>query len=422
MKLKLRLLMLLFSSISFSQIRNCGMEDKMKELMFNPFMKKKYEIQKLKSEEELARLQNSKDFQRNATLSSRIKIPVAVHFPDAGSANASLRNCLRALAQNQIDILNQDYNALNSDLVNWTENTKFNYPGVEYGSLNIQLELATQNHPPISGLINGEVAVTFGYDFGNTDLGSGQLDWDSNWAGYLNIVVKNDLGTTLGYAYLASDPLDGAAIFMSNSAFGAVGNECSGYVPTTPYDLGRTLTHELGHYLNLNHIWGDRFCGDDLVSDTPQHDSSNGGCPDVSHLSACFDNPLELTMNYMDYTNDACMYMFTAGQAQRQQAHLNTIVGNFKQNTLSNIDFDEKNSFSMYPNPSKGQFSIVFATYLSSYSVDVLDQSGRVVLSNKFDNQIALEQTIDLGNFSSGVYFVRVYSDLGSVVKKIIIQ
>ena len=422
MKIKLLLFVLLFTSISFSQTRVCGMEEKMEALLFNPLMKQKFDAQQLKSEQELVRLQSSRLANGNSTNSNPVRIPVAVHFPNAGAANATLRNCLRALAQNQIDILNEDYNAQNADLSNWTDNTSFNYPGVNYGSLNVQMELATQNHPAVSGLANGEVAVTFGYNYGDTDLGSGELDWDTNWAGYLNIVVRNDLGSTLGYAYLASDPADGAAIFMNNAAFGSVGNGCAGYMPGAPYNLGRTLTHELGHYFNLRHIWGSGFCGNDFVADTPQHNTSNGGCPPSNHLSTCPGTPLELTMNYMDYTNDACMYMFTAGQALRQQAHFNTIVNNFNETTLSNNDFDKKNSFTLYPNPNKGDFTILFADYLSSFSVNVVDQSGRIVFDKKYDTQLDLEQNISLENIASGIYFVKVSSDQGTMVKKIVVE
>ena len=349
MKIKLLLFVLLFTSISFSQTRVCGMEEKMEALLFNPLMKQKFDAQQLKSEQELVRLQSSRLANGNSTNSNPVRIPVAVHFPNAGAANATLRNCLRALVQNQIDILNEDYNAQNADLINWTDNTSFNYPDVNYGSLNVQMELATQNHPAVSGLANGEVAVTFGYNYGDTDLGSGELDWDTNWAGYLNIVVRNDLGSTLGYAYLASDPADGAAIFMNNAAFGSVGNGCAGYMPGAPYNLGRTLTHELGHYFNLRHIWGSGFCGNDFVADTPQHNTSNGGCPPSNHLSTCPGTPLELTMNYMDYTNDACMYMFTAGQTARMIAWYNTILPTLKPNVLGSTDFMASNiSSSLY--------------------------------------------------------------------------
>lgn len=419
MKLKLLLIAIIVVQFGFGQERKCGLENKMNELMFNPVMKQKYDEIKHQFELELNRLQSSN--QLNRDIQTTIRIPVAVHYPDAGAANATLRNCLRALAQNQIDILNADYNALNTDLSIWNNTTSANFPGVSFGSLNVNFELATQNHPPISGLTNGQVAVTFGYNFGDTDLlNIGQTDWDSNWAGYLNIIVKNLGNGILGYTFLGSSPSTGAAVFIKSSAFGS-GVGCTGYAPGNPYNKGRTLTHELGHYFNLEHIWGDDFCGNDFVADTPRHNTANGGCPSSSHTSTCSGNPLELTMNYMDYTYDACMYMFTAGQAQRQQAHLNTIVNSFNQTKLSTSDnFEKNNSFSVYPNPNNGDFTILFAEYLSNFSVDVVDQSGRLVFQNKYDNQFDLEQKINLNNIASGIYFVKVSSSNGAMVKKII--
>ena len=87
-----------------------------------------------------------------------------------------------------------------------------------------------------------------------------------------------------------------------------------------PFNKGRTATHEIGHWMNLNHIWGDATCETDNVDDTPQHNASNYGCPAYPHKSTCAGQPTEMTMNYMDYTDDPCMYMFTNGQAARMKA------------------------------------------------------------------------------------------------------
>lgn len=420
--MKTRILLVLFFlvQLGFSQERTCGMEEKMAEMMFNPLLKQKYEQRQIKFEQELLKLQSNR--QSNVALNTPLRrIPVAVHYPEAGAADANLRSCLRALAQNQIDILNADYNATNVDLSIWDNTTSANFPTVNVGSLNVNFELATQNHPANSGLTNGQVAVTFGYDFGDRDLGSGQTDWDSKWIGYLNIIVKNLDNDRLGYAYLGSSPSDGAAVFITSSAFGS-GVGCSGYAPGNIYNKGRTLTHELGHYFNLEHIWGRRNCGDDFVADTPQHNTSNGGCPPSTHRSTCAGTPLELTMNYMDYTNDACMYMFTAGQAQRQQSHLNTIASFFKQNTLlSNGDFD-KNSFVLYPNPNKGSFNIQFSEIINDYSVQIFDNSGRVVFENKYSGNNSLTQEMNLYATAAGVYFVTIKSDDFITTKKVLVQ
>ena len=92
----------------------------------------------------------------------------------------------------------------------------------------------------------------------------------------------------------------------------------------SPYHYGRTLTHEVGHWLNLRHIWGDANCGSDLVSDTPTQQTSNFGCPSYPHTTCSNGSNGDMFMNYMDYTDDACMNIFTGGQKTRMQALFGT--------------------------------------------------------------------------------------------------
>jgi hypothetical protein len=105
-----------------------------------------------------------------------------------------------------------------------------------------------------------------------------------------------------------------------NSAFGNIGTA------TDPFDLGRTTTHEVGHWLNLFHIWGDDGTGckgSDLCPDTPNQASENYGKPAFPHIS-CKNGPNgDMFMNYMDYVDDDAMMMFTSGQAARMNAALN---------------------------------------------------------------------------------------------------
>lgn len=422
MKLKLLLIILTFQ-FGFSQERNCGVVQKKIELENNPEMRAKYERYRALSENELNRLINN---QANGVTqrAGEIRIPVAVHYTGAGSATPAERDCLRALAQSQVDILNADFNATNSDLSIWNNTTGSYFPGVNPGSMNVSFELATLNHPPGMGLVTGDKAITFGVAFGGSGPGN---DFDTDWTGYLNLIVKNLAGSTLGYAYLASSPADGAAVYIDREAFGS-GAGCSGpgIVPTSPYHLGRTLTHELGHYLNLEHIWGDATCGNDGVADTPLHNTSNGGCPAISHLSTCAGTPRELTMNYMDYTNDVCMYMLTAGQATRMQAHLNTIQAAFDlttlPGTLSINDFAFENNILLYPNPNKGSFTIQLSEAINDYTVQVMDQSGRIVYTNELKNSSDLLQNVNLNSAASGVYFIKIKSDNSTVIKKIIVE
>ncbi|GAA4294798.1 zinc metalloprotease [Aestuariibaculum suncheonense] len=125
----------------------------------------------------------------------------------------------------------------------------------------------------------------------------------------LNIWVCEIGGGILGYAQFPGGPASTDGIVIGTNYFGKT---------TGPYGNGRTATHEVGHWLNLRHIWGDGGCSyDDFVDDTPRSDGPNYYCPTYP-MVACNSN--DMTMNYMDYVYDDCMYMFTIGQHTRSRA------------------------------------------------------------------------------------------------------
>ena len=133
---------------------------------------------------------------------------------------------------------------------------------------------------------------------------------------YLNLWSCNLGSSLLDYAQFpgGSAATDGVVILYSS--VGSIGTPGT----ALPYNLGRTATHEVGHWLNLRHIWGDATCGSDLVGDTPTQQADNGGCPSFPHVT-CSNGPnRDMFMNYMDYTDDACMSMFSTGQKSRMQA------------------------------------------------------------------------------------------------------
>ena len=137
---------------------------------------------------------------------------------------------------------------------------------------------------------------------------------------YLNLWVCPLGGDLLGYAsFPGEDPgLDGVVI--NYTAFGTTGTA------ETPFDKGRTATHEIGHWLNLFHIWGDdraACTGSDQVRDTPNQASQNTQCPSFPHRTCGNKGTGDMFMNYMDYTDDACMFAFTKGQVRRMEATLN---------------------------------------------------------------------------------------------------
>jgi len=435
MKLKLLFVLLVFQ-VGLAQQRTCGSQELMQTIMDNPVQRAVYLEQQNKFDTELEKLTTNKN---TLSTNSVIRIPVAVHYPTGGALTDAIKTCLRRLAQKQIDILNADYNGTNTDISNWTSVSDL-FPGTNTGSLNVQFVIATQNHPAESDLVDGEVAVTFGTDF----IGAGDrfctngCNEDTTWNGYVNLVVTNISGGILGFSPLGGNPGVGRTVVIDNNAFGAAlspsPTSCSGFVPSAPYNRGRTLTHELGHYFNLAHTFqacdglncansGDRIC-DTPPTNQPRYDCNAADSPPDpavtgQALTTC--GFTQLTMNYMDYVQDACMYMFTAGQATRMLAWYNTISPLLTTTALANETFLE-NQFSLYPNPNKGSFTIEFKELANSFSVEVYDVTGKTIYENNYEQSSNLIQVIDLDNPTSGIYFINIKSDKGIVTKKLIIQ
>ncbi|WP_273446632.1 M43 family zinc metalloprotease [Neolewinella agarilytica] len=264
--------------------------------------RKAYLARKARTQERLA---NAAFQTKSLACETPLIVPIAVHYQNVTDVDVA---CLRALAADQIRILNEDFQGANDDITNWTDNAAAFFPGIANGEFCVEFVLATRNHPDGFGLVNGDPAVTINETTGEDNLA---------WSNYFNVYVRN-IGA-LGFSPLGGEG-NGDGVVIDNNSFGS-GAGCAGFEPTAPYNLGRTLTHELGHYLDLAHIWGDGCAVDDGVEDTPESASSYGACPDISS-SSC--GSRDLHMNYMDYTSDACMYMFTAGQANVMSAYLNS--------------------------------------------------------------------------------------------------
>ena len=314
------LLLACFATTAFSQaqVRNCNHTDHQHALMQDPaYAQAHYERQIRFNNVEL-----QVSIEGRAQCANPTVLPMAVHFQ--GINNPS-EVCLVALAEQQVQILNDDYAGTNADITNWTNGDAAGFPGAENGETCIAFCLGTTNHPSGFGLIDGQPAVTFN-----------QFNGDSapEFSGYINIFVRNIGGGILGYSPLGGQG-NGDGVTIGTSFFSS-GAGCTGVSPQAPFNQGRTLTHELGHYLNLNHIWGDGDCNiDDGIVDTPTQGNENYGCP--GSPSTC--GSLDMHMNYMDYVDDACMYMFSAGQSIRMEnyvaANLQNVANNFA--TVCNI-------------------------------------------------------------------------------------
>ena len=313
--------------------RNCGLEQHENELLINPEYAKSFYERQAKFQEKVMEIHQQKmngTYQKKATL----YIPVAVHFPDSNEAD---RACLETFAQTQIDVINEDYTATNPDQSQWAAASTY-YPGLVPGSVDVKFCIATKNHPATGDpeVLEGSPLITIGAN------GSAFGSWpeaDSRYAGYMNFIVKDAGAGTLGYSPLNGSIAAGNAVVMNFTCFGT-GAGCPGITPTAPYNLGRTVTHELGHFYNLNHTFivdGGTSCAPadgDGIADTPKVAGSTYGCPANGSVNGCVAGEKSLTMNYMDYVNDACMYMFTPGQATVMEAYFASVAGDWKTNVL----------------------------------------------------------------------------------------
>jgi hypothetical protein len=240
-----------------------------------------------------------------------IRIPVVVHVV----FNDPSENVSEPQITSQIDALNRDYRAANAD--------KSNVPPVWAGLVadaRVEFFLATQDPDgnPTNGITRTQTDKTsFTADDTVKAVATGGADpWPSDK--YLNLWVCTLANQLLGYAQFPGGPTATDGVVILNTAFGTVGTAAP------PFNLGRTATHEVGHWLNLNHIWGDTndCSGTDHVDDTPNAQLPNFGTPAFPHVT-CNNAPNgDMFMNYMDYVNDGAMFMFTTGQVTRMQAAL----------------------------------------------------------------------------------------------------
>lgn len=229
-------------------------------------------------------------------VNGKVEIPVVVNVLYRTAAE----NISLAQIQSQIDVLNKDFNALNSDY----SSVPTLFSGVK---ANVGITFVLQN-------VVRKSTTTSSWSTNDAMKKSAKGIAPTTPTTVLNMWSCNLGGGILGYAQFPGGASATDGVVIDNNAFGSTGTAAA------PFNLGRTATHEVGHWMNLRHIWGDATCGSDLVSDTPTHNDANYGIPAYPHYSTCTGTPVEMTMNYMDYTDDAGMYMFSNGQKSRMAA------------------------------------------------------------------------------------------------------
>jgi hypothetical protein len=262
-------------------------------------------------------------------------------------------------------------------------------------------------------------------DFFSTDdamkftASGGAASWNSSQ--YLNIWVVRMVGRSLAYATPPGASADRDGLVISYDVFGTVEKV------RAVFNKGRTATHEIGHWLGLNHIWGDANCGTDHVDDTPAQASYNFGCPSFPKMSTCSpDSKGDMFMNYMDFSDDACMNLFTNGQASRMRALF--AQGNLRNGFLNANACDSTLAVGaplpdttkpaaspvialaeskIYPNPVQSVMTVECkaASALSLKTMRIFNSLGVVV----YTKQLAAEKTThNLVNIARGMYLVQV--------------
>ena len=420
--MKKHILILIAASLTLQttfaqQQRHCGTHDRYEQAIANdPSLVNR----RLQMEVQLQRWIESKQLEKSTGNSNVVvTVPVVIHVLYTNSA----QNISDAQILSQLDVLNEDYGLRNAD-------TTVTPPVFQPLMSDVQIQFCLAdidpNGNPTSGIERRQVTINRignGNRYYNYNQG-GLSAWNADY--YLNFWLCDiDGGSTLGYTYLpgtVNSNQDG--IVIDPQYFGTIGTV------TPPFNKGRTVTHEVGHWFNLEHIWADESgcAADDYVADTPQQKGENYGCPSYPQTNQsggrCNSaDPSSMFMNYMDYTDDACMVMFTQGQTARMQAALNNFRSSlFTSNGCSATtgvkDINGVADVNVMPNPSNGVFTFRFANEIIAGELIITDLQGRILIKAIVEK--GEPAAVNLGNESAGIYFAHVITINGTSVIRLI--
>lgn len=335
-----------------------------------------------------------------------ITIPVVIHL----LYNTISQNISNAQVLSQLEVLNNDYRKRNGDWIN----TPAVFAALAADAkINFCLARVDPKGRPTSGIIRKHTneQAWVADDAVKFSSSGGDDAWDAKK--YLNIWVCNLFGRNLGYSSLPVTSADKDGVVIQFDVFGFTGSL------KTPFDKGRTLTHEIGHWLGLKHLWGDTDCGDDGIADTPPQKSYHTGCPGFPQLSTCSTSSNgDMYMNYMDFTDDACMNMFTRGQAKAMRSMF--ALGGVRNSFLYSSVCDSTGAVdaplpeeiaptlvSIYPNPLVNAITIEanYDNFLAGKAMQLTNTRGQVVRSLILSTG---KNTLNLADLSAGIYFMRI--------------
>jgi hypothetical protein len=334
---------------------------------------------------------------------SLITIPVVVHIV----YNTSAEDISDAQVQSQIDVLNTDYQKHNPDtaeIPSYYRSLAANC-GFRFG-----LAQLDTNGQATTGIVRKHTSMgAFTINDGiKSSVTGGDDGWDRDH--YLNVWVGNLSGGLLGYSSIVGGPKATDGVVVLYTAFGTNGTA------TAPFNRGRTTTHEIGHWLNMIHTWGDDSCGTDDVADTPPQEGPTYGDP-VGIIVSCGNAPYgNLYMDYMDFTDDIGMHLFTYGQRDRMRTLF--APGGFRYALLSSgvpvaaidsaaeVTADVAGGMTVYPNPAVSLVTVSLANpSCLGGLLEVYSQLGQKIVTMRITSQA---MQLDVSGWSKGVYFIRV--------------
>ncbi|WP_225309339.1 M43 family zinc metalloprotease [Larkinella humicola] len=359
------------------------------------------------------------------------RIPVVVHVVHTNSSGfvggANNSNISDEQIASQIRVLNEDYRRMVD-----TRGFNTNPIGADTG---IEFFLARTDPDGLqtTGITRHYTQKT---SFNIYDGSSGddlQLSQITYWPSdqYLNIWVTTLRNDYLGYAqFPEADGIDGLSSLENELTDGVIidyryfGSDI-GAVTSSTYRYGRTTTHEVGHWLGLIHTWGDAVCGTDYCNDTPPTESANQTTGCAERFSTCNGtrtrNQIE---NYLDYTPDACMNLFTQDQRTRMRAVIEASPR--RQRVVRSADplpQTESLTVNVFPNPAQKQSTLeVLFTGFQSFQVDITDLSGRIVRTQNYTDYPSSSISLPLDALARGVYFVKVHTDKETASKRLLIR
>lgn len=368
---------------------------------------------------------------KSSNVTTVITIPVVVHVIHNGDALGSNENITDAQILSQITVLNQDFRKL------------LGSPGYNTNAVgaDVELEFCMAQRKPDGTATTGIDRVTkttASYStMASVETVKAATIWDPTqyfniWTVFFSNNSSTEMYGTLGYAQFPQVPATGTTGFTIGGTSASAGyfeqnattastdglvvdyryfgtsSIVSSLSANAPYDKGRTATHEIGHCLGLIHIWGDSSCGTDYCTDTPTAHTSNFNCPTVVNCSGTGN---EMVENYMDYTDDACMNIFTLNQKERitqvmnycpRRASLKTSIA--CQAPLSNNEFEYFNAIRIAPNPVKDVLNINIGQLELPDSLIIYNELGQTIYSKKVANNSDL--SINAESFNAGYYTV----------------